>query len=540
VVALGIAIASIVMFVGIGGSVMSQVVRSAFGDGVAPDNLLTSAMLLNVALVIFGWRRYRELTQEVSDRRAAEETARVLAETDPLTGCLNRRSTGQATDRLIAECARIGEAVAFVMVDIDKFKQINDVNGHMTGDVVLRECADRISRLLPEKALLARLGGDEFAGIVPFDPRRPEQIDRLATAINEELARPIVSGGLHIETSASIGIARGDGKLPDSDDPIDGQHLLHMADIAMYHAKKLGRNRYFWFEPTMENDLRLRSELESGIRAGIPRGEFVPYFEQQINLASGELVGFEMLARWNSPSGKLIGPDIFIPIAEEIGLIAALSENVIAQALQHAKTWDARLTLSVNISPIQLRDPWFAQKLLKLLVEANFPPERLDIEITESCLHENVAVVRTLISSLRNQGIRVSLDDFGTGYSSLAQLRSLPFDQIKIDRSFVTNLTDSADSETIVKAITALGEGLGMPVTAEGVETEDVLKRLQGYGNYKGQGYFYGRPQPAFAVVEMLAARDLMAKGGTKTAEPVAEVGLPQAEVAENPRSRTA
>ena len=514
VIALGIAIAAIVMFVGIAGPVMSQAVEGFLGKGNGPDNLLTSALLLNIALIIFGWRRYRELTDEVSERRKAETQARLLAESDPLTGCLNRRSIGPATDALIAAAAQRGEIVSFVMVDLDNFKQINDLHGHSTGDIVLRECAERMRRILPETALLARLGGDEFACVIPFAGRHPEQIDRLATAVIEDIARPIPTAMVHVETSVSLGLTRSDFNPPQGgeDARVDAQTLLHMADIAMYHAKKLGRNRYYWFETSMETDLRVRGELEAGIRQGIPRGEFVPYYEKQIDLATGEIVGFEMLARWNCPIRGVVGPDIFIPIAEEIGMISALSESVIAQALRDAKNWDAKLTLSVNISPVQLRDPWFAHKLLKLLVEANFPPERLDIEITESCLHENVTVVRTLISSLRNQGIRVSLDDFGTGYSSLAQLRSLPFDHIKIDRSFVSNLMECPDSETIVKAITSLGEGLGMPVTAEGVESEDVLKRLQGYGSYKAQGYYYGRPQPAGVTSDMLAAHNLLSK----------------------------
>ena len=540
VIALGIAVAAIVLFVGIAGPVMSQAFDHMFGDAAAPDNILTTALLLNIALIIFGWRRYRELTEEVAERRKAETHARLLAETDPLTGCLNRRSISSATDRLIAAGADRGEIVAFIMVDLDNFKQINDLNGHAVGDTVLRECADRMRHILPERALLARLGGDEFACVVPFQARHPEEIDRIATAITEEIARPIPTSTVHVETSVSLGLTRSDFRQVADDAADDAQTLLHRADIAMYHAKKLGRNRYFWFEASMETDLRVRGELEAGIRHGIPRGEFVPYYEQQIDLTSGEIVGFEMLARWNCPSRGVVGPDIFIPIAEEIGLISALSESVISQALQDAKTWDPKLTLSVNISPVQLRDPWFAHKLLKLLVEANFPPERLDIEITESCLHENVTVVRTLISSLRNQGIRVSLDDFGTGYSSLAQLRSLPFDHIKIDRSFVTNLMDSPDSETIVKAITSLGEGLGMPVTAEGVETKDVLDRLKGYGRYKAQGYYYGKPQPADVTSGMLADRNLLS-------QPLAEPDVapkaedePQADDRDKPAKRSA
>jgi diguanylate cyclase (GGDEF)-like protein len=538
VVALCVAIASIILFVALGGPVFSQAVGSIVGYSDTPDHALVSALLLNIALIIFGWRRHRQLTEEIRQRRAAEEQARLLADTDPLTACLNRRSLGPATDQLIAAAALHGEAVAMVMVDIDNFKQVNDIHGHRVGDTVLCECVHRIGALLPEGALLARLGGDEFACVVPFDPGRPEQIDRLSAAINARMAEPIETSDASVDASVSLGIARSDDRAGDGGGPAEAHHLLHMADVAMYHAKKQGRNRFCWFEPNMEGDLRTRSELEAGIRNGILRGEFEPYYEQQIDLTTGELVGFEMLARWNAPSGRIIGPDVFIPVAEDIGMISLLSEAVIAKALHDAKSWDPKLTLSVNISPIQLRDPWFAQKLLKLMVAANFPPERLDIEITESCLHENIAVVRTLIASLQNQGIRVSLDDFGTGYSSLAQLRSLPFDQIKIDRSFVTNLIDSTDSETIVKAITALGAGLGMPITAEGVETEAVLKRLQGFGNYKGQGYFYGRPQPAAAVTEMLAARDLLARTqpGTYGAKVRIVEEIPEAE----PRTRTA
>lgn len=281
----------------------------------------------------------------------------------------------------------------------------------------------------------------------------------------------------------------------------------------------------------MEAELRFRSELESGIRRGIPAGEFVPYYEQQIDLKTGRLTGFEMLARWNSPTHGMVGPDIFIPVAEEIGVISELSERLIAQALSDAKSWDAKLTLSVNISPLQLRDPWFAQRLLKMLVESNFPASRLEIEITETCLHENIGVVRTLIASLKNQGIKVSLDDFGTGYSSLSQLRTLPFDHIKIDRSFVMNMQESSDSATIIDAITALGKGLGLPITAEGIETEAVLEKLRKYGRLKGQGYLYGRPEPAAATRKRLESMDLLAAAPVDPAAPPSGPGAAAGEV---------
>ena len=506
IVALGIALAAILMFVGTGSSVLPEVIRSISGEGHGPANTLTTALLLNIALIIFGWRRYKQLTSEVSERRKAEEQARILAETDPLTGCLNRRSVAPATDRLIAQARERGQAIAFVMLDLDNFKTINDLNGHATGDVLLRAAAERIGAQVPADGLLARIGGDEFAVVMPFDPAEPAVVDRLATRLIDAVAQAVFVNSLEIESTVSVGLSRSDG----DDKPVDAQTLMHMADIAMYHAKKRGRNRYYWFEHSMESELRFRSELEAGIHRGIPAGEFVPYYEKQIDLASGEIVGFEMLARWNSPSLGLVSPDLFIPVAEEIGVISDLSENVIRQALLDAKNWNPRLTLSVNISPVQLRDPWFAQKLLKLLVEANFPPNRLEIEITENSLHENIGLVRSMITSLKNQGIRVSLDDFGTGYSSLSQLRTLPFDRIKIDRSFITTLPNSKDSAPIVQSSVALGEGLGLPITAEGVESEEVLNELRKFSGLKAQGYLYGLPETAQTTEAELAQLDLL------------------------------
>ncbi|QGN56051.1 bifunctional diguanylate cyclase/phosphodiesterase [Novosphingobium sp. Gsoil 351] len=509
VVALGLAAAAIIMFVGTGGSVLPQVVRAWTQGGQGPDGMLVNALLLNIALIIFGWRRYNDLTREVDERREAEKRACLLALTDPLTGCFNRRSIGPKTDELLAVAKSRGQAVAFLLFDLDNFKAINDLNGHVAGDALLNAAALRVSRLLPPENVLARLGGDEFAAVITFDPANPATIDRLADRLLETVAMPFQHEGLSLETTISIGIASSD-KTRSGDGRIDAQALLHNADIAMYHAKKQGRNCHYWFEPEMANELRFRSELETGIRRGLTRGEFVPYYEQQIDLETGELVGFEMLARWRSPALGLVSPEIFIPIAEEIGAIAEMSEQLIAQALRDASTWDPSLTISVNISAIQLRDPWFAQRILKLLVEANFPASRLEIEITESCLHENVGVVRSLVTSLKNQGVAISLDDFGTGYSSLAQLRSLPFDRIKIDRSFVSSINASKDASTIVKSITSLGEGMNLPITAEGIESPEVLAELRTMGKYKGQGYLYGRPVDATTVAQMLAEKGLL------------------------------
>lgn len=508
-VALGILVASIILFIGTGSTVLTGIVRSwIYGVG-SPDILLGNALILNIALLIFGWRRYVELSREVGERRKAEATAQRLAHTDALTGCLNRRSIDAAMVTLIESAATSGDEVVVMMIDLDKFKRSNDLHGHLVGDAVLIQTARRIEALLPDRSLVARLGGDEFICALVFEPGKQACIEQLAVHFNEALAQPVVVTGTRAEITASIGLASGSAANgPEA--TLLAQVLLHQADLAMYQAKKGGRNRFCWFEPSMEKELRLRSELEKGIREGLPRGEFVPYYEKQIDLETGEITGFEMLARWHSPRHGLISPEFFIPVAEEIGLIADLSESLIVQALQDAKTWDPSLTLSVNISPLQLRDPWFAQRLLKLLVQANFPPTRLEIEITETCLHENIGIVRSLITSLKNQGIRISLDDFGTGYSSLAQLRTLPFDRIKIDRSFVSSLGRNADSATIIEAISSLGRGMDLPITAEGIESPEVLNALRKFGKFKGQGYLYGMPASSEAVREELAAQGLL------------------------------
>ncbi len=510
IVALGIAIAAIILFVGTGGTIMPQIFRSWMGLGGTPDLVLTNAVLLNIALLIFGWRRYKDLHREVAERRKAEAKARELAEIDPLTACLNRRSGVPAIDLLCNEARANHREVAVFMIDLDYFKQINDLNGHQMGDRVLSHTARRIAALLPNDGVLARIGGDEFACAISFETHGRDRIEHFASQIISNVSRIIDNDHISVEPTVSVGIATTEENRAE-DGSSSSEVLIHRADIAMYQAKKNGRNRFFWFEHRMENELRFRNELETGIRHGVANGEFVPYYEQQIDLETGELLGFEMLARWHSPRYGVVSPEVFIPVAEEIDVISDLSESLIRQALRDAREWDPRLTLSVNISPLQLRDPWFAQKLLHLLVESGFPASRLEIEITESCLHENIGAVRSIVSSLKNQGIRVSLDDFGTGYSSLSQLRSLPFDRLKIDRSFVSEMTGDGGNYDLVQAIISLGRGLELPVTAEGIESPQVLAALKGMGQLKGQGYLYGRPEDANATRSRLASLAMLA-----------------------------
>ena len=500
----GIVVAAIIMFVGTGTSVVTSSIDLITGVGGGADNTLTVALLLNIALMLFGWRRYQDLTREVEERKAAEERAQVLALRDPLTGFHNRRSLAENGADLLSKAIRRQKSLAMLVLDLDNFKNVNDVHGHAIGDSLLKAVAAEVAGLMPPNSIAARLGGDEFACAFVFDTANPDIVERVAEAIVARLSQPFDADGVFAHISVSVGIAHSAADC----ETIDA--LTRRADIAMYEAKHQGRNRFAWFDASMEHNLQVRNEVESGMRVGIPRGEFVPFFEQQIDLTTGRLGGFEVLARWDHPTRGLVPPDSFIPIAEETGMIADLSMSVMRQALEEAKSWDQALTLSVNISPSQLKDPWLAQKVVKLLVETGFPANRLEIEITETSLFENLALAQSIVGSLKNQGIRLALDDFGTGYSSLAHLRALPFDRIKIDKSFVTSILENAESAAIVNAITRLGDSLGLPVTAEGIEDAQIEERLRQLGCHKGQGWHFGKPASIAQTRTLLAERNLL------------------------------
>jgi EAL domain-containing protein (putative c-di-GMP-specific phosphodiesterase class I) len=264
----------------------------------------------------------------------------------------------------------------------------------------------------------------------------------------------------------------------------------------MYEAKRLGRNRYVWFNIEMQDRLLERTRLEAEIRVGIELGQFVPYFQPQFELSSASIKGFEVLARWEHPVRGTIMPDEFIPVAEESGLISELSNEVMRTALEYARDWPSSLTIAANLSPVQFKDPLLADRILALLREVNFPPERLELELTESAILNDAALALQTVTRLRDAGVRISLDDFGTGYASLSQLRELPFDRIKIDKSFIVTLLEDKQSGAIVEAIAALGRGLSLPITAEGVETEGVQDQLIALGCTDAQGWFFGKPVP--------------------------------------------
>ena len=504
--------AAIALFVVLGGAAGGTLLRSLYGPPEMIDRTLVIALMLNVALILMGWRQHREKRARIDFEQAVAERLRQPSACDPLTGFLNRRALVEDATTLLHETHRRDRTLALLMLDLDRFKTVNDLHGHAVGDALLARVAREIRDILPPQALAARLGGDEFACTFVFDPREPGTVQRIAERLVSRLAQPVEIDGQPIHISASIGLARSDVERGSID------ALMRAADIAMYAAKDAGRNRFAWFDPAMARALHARNELENGLRSAIPAGHIVPYFEQQIELETGRIYGFEVLARWEHPVHGTIRPDRFIAIAEQTGLIADLSMSLMRQAFLAARDWDPSLTLSVNISPVQLRDAWLPQKIIKLLVETGFPAHRLEIEITESALFENLSLAQSIIGSLKNQGIRIALDDFGTGYSSLAHLRALPFDRIKIDRSFVQAIADNPDNAAIVGAIAGLGLSLNLPVTAEGIEDAEIEARLKAIGCARGQGYLYGRPMSGANTRRLLAERRLLATGAAAPA----------------------
>ena len=501
--------AALLLFVGTGGAVLIEAVENLHGGTAIVDWTLVAAMLLNVALILFGWFRYRGLADDLTQALNANQRAHTLPQQDALTGFLNRRSLIEEGAALLAGTRRRGKALALLTIDLDHFKSVNDIHGYAVGDLLLAQVATTIGAIVPGSSLLARLGADEFACAFVFDAKHPDIVDRIAERLNAGLAQPFAANGAEIHVSTSIGIARSGIDCTSIDS------LLRTSDIALHAAKAAGRNRHAWFDHSMERSLQLRGELEAGLRSAIPKNEIVPYFEQQVDMISGRITGFEVLARWEHPKRGTIAPDVFIPIAEEIGMIGDLSLSIMRQAFTAARDWDAGLTLSVNVSPLQLRDAWLAQKIIKTLVETGFPASRLEIEITESALFDNLPLAQSIVGSLKNQGIRLALDDFGTGYSSLAHLRALPFDRIKIDKSFVTSILDNPESMAIVNTIVRLGDSLNLPTTAEGIEDIAVEERLRGMGCAKGQGYLYGRPLGAAQVRQLLAEKRLLAQASS-------------------------
>jgi diguanylate cyclase (GGDEF)-like protein len=481
-----------------------------FGPAI---RLASTALTLNVALILFGWRRYVDLQHEAEMREEQERRATVLATTDPVTGLYNRKGFADRAAHLCAEAAARGDQLVVISFQVHRFKTINDQHGFEIGDRLLKTISVDLADALGREAVIARLGGDELAVALALPPDEMDRADALGETILQTVTRPLLFEERIIQVGAFAGIAATDAcdaRIPD---------ILRRADIAMDRARTGRVARPVWFDSGMERALIAHGEIEQGIRFGLEHGQFVPHFEPQVDLKTGEIVGFEVLARWVHPLSGVIGPDVFIPVAEEIGLIGRLSDQVIGEALRQAAAWDPEIKISVNISPFQLADGWLAQRIVKILAETGFPAERLVIEITESSLFADLELARSIVTSLKNQGIRLALDDFGTGFSSLAHLRALPFDIIKIDRAFVTNIHAKRESSAIVRAVTTLAAALQVPVCVEGIENEESYRTVLQLGGQIGQGWYFGKPMPGYAARDMLEARRRPEESTQRTAK---------------------
>lgn len=444
--------------------------------------ILSASIGLSWALVL----RSRQLKLTVRERDLAEREAVRLARHDPLTGLPNRRAFLDHVATVAAAIPETGPPLILMMLDLDRFKAINDLYGHACGDHVLDEVASRLERSLEEGDFVARLGGDEFA-ITLKQGTSVERAERVARRLTTAIAQPVVFRQTSVRIGTSVGLAQLQRDQA-------AALALHCADQALYAAKRTGRGEFAWYDQNLDRSARERTQLEQDLRMAVARDDITPYLQPIFNIATGQLIGFEALARWNHPTRGMISPEVFIEIAEDIGMISALGWSILRKACIAARPWDPALKLSVNFSPTQFRDPHLVDTVREILDSVGFDPRRLEVEITESAIMLDFELARASITRLRALGISLALDDFGTGFSSLSNLRKLPFDRIKIDRSFIMDIRHQPENQKIVTGILALARGLELSVTAEGIQNKEDLSFLQSMDCELGQGYLYSHP----------------------------------------------
>ena len=447
--------------------------------------------------------------EDVTARRTAEAQVVHMARHDVLTALPNRLVLHERLDQAIGEASR-GAGSALFCLDLDHFKAVNDTLGSPIGDGLLRLAADRLTACVREQDLVARLGADEFA-IIQAGISRPEEAKLLAERVVRAVQQPFVVEGHQIVIGVSIGVAI----VPD--DGTTAATLLRNAAPALHRAKQGRRGGFCFFEPEMDARLQRRRTLELDLRRGVLAEEFVLFYQPLVNLDRNEVSGFEALLRWPHPDRGMVSPGEFIPVAEEIGVIVTLGEWVIRRACADAAGWPGGINIAVNLSPVQFRSRNLVPTVAAALAESGLAPERLELEITESVLLQDNPTTVAMLHELRALGVRISMDDFGTGYSSLSYLRSFPFDKLKIDQSFVRDLSTREDCVHIVRAVQGLCAGLGIATVAEGVETEGQLARLRAEGCTEVQGFLFSRACCVADVPGILRR----IKGGTEQDAPV-------------------
>ncbi|MBV8835248.1 MAG: EAL domain-containing protein [Alphaproteobacteria bacterium] len=439
------------------------------------------------------------LYTDISELKRRDRELQHMAHHDALTGLPNRELFHRRVAEALSSARSRGWTVGIMCLDLDYFKNINDTLGHAAGDHLLRCVAERLRSCFRGDETVARLGGDEFA-VVLGNLSKPEAAATLAEQLIGVVGQPVDYNGQMITTGLSIGIAL-------SSDGSDGEAILKNADLALYRSKADGRGTFRFFEAEMDARAQARRALEIALRQALSRNELEVHYQPQVDIYTDEIVAFEALVRWRHSERGLISPVEFIPLAEETGIIHRLGEWVLRRACMDAKGWPETVRISVNVSPAQFRNQDVAGMVRDVLKETAFPPNRLELEITESILLKDVDANLKTLHDLKTLGIRIAMDDFGTGYSSLGNLRSFPFDKIKIDRSFVMDLEQNPDSAAIVHAILGLGHSLGISTCAEGVETKAQLTYLKREGCAEVQGYYYSKPKPYPEAVAMFAQR---------------------------------
>jgi diguanylate cyclase (GGDEF)-like protein/PAS domain S-box-containing protein len=447
---------------------------------------------------------------DITERKRAEARLAFMAQHDGLTGLPNRNLLRQEMDEMLQHTRRSSDKMAVLMLGLDNFKAVNDTLGHGVGDKLLRSVAKRLRSTLREQDTLARLNSDEFA-IIQSGLGRPEDAVLLARRLLEAIGEPYLLDGHSVVIGASIGIAMAPG------DGEESEKLLKHADMALSRAKNDSRGTFSFFESGMDARAQGRRKIEIDLRDAIQGEVLRPYYQPLIDLSSGRITGFEALVRWPHPERGMVSPAEFIPVAEETGLINGLGGLMLRRACMDAALWPDDVRVAVNLSPLQFRAGNLLSVVMEALKQSGLPAKRLEIEITETLLLEKSSQVLATLHALRALGVRISMDDFGTGYSSLSYLRSFPFDKIKIDQSFVRGLGTNNDAQAIVRAIISLGVGLGVTITAEGVETEAELACLRSEGCHEGQGFLFSHARPNAEIVAMLKVQ-LGMDGGHLTA----------------------